>query len=367
MMTETIKCPLTGLDAIIEEKNTQCSIIRLQGIEECNYSFPSHTKAGLNEETIKVFEDLTKNDLIKKGKLLRWLYLKTQMSKKQKTPLKIPPLSLELLSDDSANKETFKTEREFISEVEDVFEQKITPTQKLDWLLEYIYHDVESLGTKKSIPTYELLPVLATVEAAEVRALLKTLAQKGLCISDDKGRLLHEAYSDVKNTYKFCIQLTLEGFEAYDALMKGKAHSNFGFLALEFDELNLFYPKLKEFLKQEMKIDLKDQGDANRLGNINVAIEANIRKCKFMIADIIPTQKIKKNKDIPNANVMWEAGFAEGLNKPVLYICKQIAKNAPFDVRNHYCIEYGETEETHQKACTRIKEALENTFAQRGE
>ena len=78
-------------------------------------------------------------------------------------------------------------------------------------------------------------------------------------------------------------------------------------------------------------------------------------------------KKITENELIPNANVMWEAGFAEGLNKPVLYICKPIAKKAPFDVRNHYCIEYGESEETYQQACIRIKEALENTFAQRGE
>ncbi len=180
-MTTKRKCPLTGLDAIVDsdESNYDFYKIQLEGIKDCEYLFPGHPTAGLNKNTEEVFSQLIQDDPFKQGKLLRWLYLKTQTSKKQKTPFTIPTICLDLLKDDLAKKKTYKTEITFISEVEDVFEQKITPTQKLDWLLEYIYHDMEDLGQEKTVTNTELFPILATIEPIRVWYLIEALEKEG--------------------------------------------------------------------------------------------------------------------------------------------------------------------------------------------
>jgi hypothetical protein len=49
-----------------------------------------------------------------------------------------------------------------------------------------------------------------------------------------------------------------------------------------------------------------------RAGLVDAVIEDEIRRCRFLIADLSDS----------NAGAYWEAGFAEGLGKPVIYICK---------------------------------------------
>jgi nucleoside 2-deoxyribosyltransferase len=48
-----------------------------------------------------------------------------------------------------------------------------------------------------------------------------------------------------------------------------------------------------------------------KAGHIDAIIEDEIRRCKFVVADLSDT----------NAGAYWEAGLAEGLRKPVIYIC----------------------------------------------
>ena len=48
-----------------------------------------------------------------------------------------------------------------------------------------------------------------------------------------------------------------------------------------------------------------------RAGLIDAVIEDEIRRCRFVVADLSDK----------NDGAYWEAGFAEGLGKPVVYIC----------------------------------------------
>jgi hypothetical protein len=368
------KCPISGLDAT-SSKNGFTTYYQIDSLALPNGAPFVFSMSSIYHNGDSPFDFLNASQ---KGKMFRWLYfqLQSRYTTNDYQYFILPPLYEHDFSHFKQVKESYgldSDEEKIKKESVRIVNEKITPTQKLEWLLEYIYKGEETVGLSKEISNQELFPYLATVEVKEVGYFLKICAEKKW-IEPKKSRIgthpkeqwqTDESFFD--SEVKKEIILTLEGFEAYDVLMKGKAHSDFGFLALEFDDSNTFYSKLKRFLKKEMSIDLKDQKKQNRTGNVNVSMEANIRKCRFMIADITPSMKIKDNNLIPNANVMWEAGFAEGLNKPVLYICKQIIKDAPFDVRNHYCIEYGETVKSHHNACQRIKEALENTFAQRGE
>ncbi len=102
--------------------------------------------------------------------------------------------------------------------------------------------------------------------------------------------------------------------------------------------------------------------EKSEAGNINNSMEAQIRKCKFLIADVTPPEGTRT----PNPNVMWEAGFAEGLNKPVFYVCD---KNTPpekrvFDIDHHNTLYYDSySDEKMKEDCEILKATIFNTFA----
>ena len=50
-----------------------------------------------------------------------------------------------------------------------------------------------------------------------------------------------------------------------------------------------------------------------KAGHIDAIIEDEIRRCRFLIADLSDD----------NAGAYWEAGIAEGPGKPVIYICRE--------------------------------------------
>jgi nucleoside 2-deoxyribosyltransferase len=92
-----------------------------------------------------------------------------------------------------------------------------------------------------------------------------------------------------------------------------------------------------------------------RAGLIDAVIEDEIQRCKFLIADLSDD----------NAGAYWEAGFAEGLRKPVIYICR--AKVADVEIKTHFDTDHRQTvrwgephsfDETAQK----LKAVIRNTL-----
>ena len=77
----------------------------------------------------------------------------------------------------------------------------------------------------------------------------------------------------------------------------------------------------------ELGYRLEDMRDAARAGIIDNVMRARIRDAAFVLVDLTHA----------NAGAYWEAGYAEGLGKPVLYLCKNSvfdAKGTHFDT-NH--------------------------------
>ena len=93
-------------------------------------------------------------------------------------------------------------------------------------------------------------------------------------------------------------------------------------------------PELDTFVKEVLKptveetgYELHDMYDASRAGVIDNIMRVKIRDSKFVIADLTHD----------NNGAYWEAGYAEGLGKPVIFICEKAkfdAKKTHFDT-NH--------------------------------
>ena len=87
-----------------------------------------------------------------------------------------------------------------------------------------------------------------------------------------------------------------------------------GFIALKFGD-EILDPFVKEILKPGIEkigyqiIDLRDVSQAGVIDNI---LRAHIRDSAFVIVDLTHD----------NSGAYWEAGYAEGLGKPVIYMCE---------------------------------------------
>ncbi len=112
------------------------------------------------------------------------------------------------------------------------------------------------------------------------------------------------------------VGLTLSGWERYEAERKGKYSGKYGFIAMKFDD-PVFDPfvdeMLKPLIKEKIDYELVDLRNVAQAGIIDNIMRAQIRDAAFVLVDLTHD----------NHGAYWEAGYAEGLGKPVIYICEE--------------------------------------------
>lgn len=115
------------------------------------------------------------------------------------------------------------------------------------------------------------------------------------------------------NDYK--LSLTFKGWQIYEELKKVRKDSKQVFMAMQFgnSQLNdLFNNHLVEAVKQ-IGLDLRKLTDIPKDGIIDNHLRVEIRRSCLLIADLSDD----------NHGAYWEAGYAEGLGKPVIYLCEE--------------------------------------------
>ena len=122
------------------------------------------------------------------------------------------------------------------------------------------------------------------------------------------------------------IGLTLGGWDRFEAEKRGLQAGNYGFIAMKFDDAELdpfIETVVKPTVREGIGYDLVDMRDVARAGLIDNIMRAQIRDAAFVIVDLTHD----------NSGAYWEAGYAEGLGKQVIYICKK----AKFDeAKTHF-------------------------------
>jgi nucleoside 2-deoxyribosyltransferase len=110
--------------------------------------------------------------------------------------------------------------------------------------------------------------------------------------------------------------LSLSGWEKYEAEKKGKFSGNYAFIAYKFDQPDfesILNNHIKQIIPKRFNLDVRDMKGHTEAGIIYNIMRQQIRDCAFVIADL--THK--------NNGAYWEAGYAEGLGKPVIYTCNE--------------------------------------------
>lgn len=140
--------------------------------------------------------------------------------------------------------------------------------------------------------------------------------------------------------------LTLDGWERYEAERHGHIAGRYGFIAMEFNDgrLETFVEQIvKPAVRGEMGYQLFDVRDMSRAGVIDNIIREKIRDAAFVLADLTHD----------NHGAYWEAGYAEGLGKPVVYLCgreKFGQSKTHFDTNHCTTVMWSDTEADEFKA-----------------
>lgn len=129
------------------------------------------------------------------------------------------------------------------------------------------------------------------------------------------------------------VALTFPGWDYYESLRLGGATYRKAFMAMKFGDAAL-NSLLDEVLKPAAKragFDLFKLDDRPRAGLIDDRMRVDIRAADFVVADLTHD----------NLGAYWEAGYAEGLGKPVIYTCERSKfdqTKTHFDTNHHLTI-----------------------------
>ena len=149
--------------------------------------------------------------------------------------------------------------------------------------------------------------------------------------------------------------ITSKGYEYIEMLQRGGVNSKNAFVAM------WFHPETRNFYEQALKQTLLECGyqepfrvdQKDHINKIDDEIIAMLRRARFVIVDmtsgfenILPTEKNPERKIyIPRGGVYYEAGFAHGLDRPVIWTCKHdCIKNLHFDIRQYNMLQWHEVD-----------------------
>lgn len=199
-----------------------------------------------------------------------------------------------------------------------------TPPEQARNFIGLIGDYVHDWGTPLRAFSNPCLSEIGVLNRARAQDLFRELERKGLV----RGNL-SQAYDGA--LFIDNMDLTLAGWEEYEALKSGRRAGHFGFLAMQYndDVLEEFVSTVvKPQVKDQLGYDLVDLRDESRAGVIDNIMREKIRDSAFVLADLTHD----------NYGAYWEAGYAEGLGKPVVYICERTKfENAKTHFDTNHC------------------------------
>src|SRR6185437_5456731 len=129
--------------------------------------------------------------------------------------------------------------------------------------------------------------------------------------------------------------LTASGWRRVDELQREAKDSKKAFMAMKFGD-----PELDRIYRLEFAPAVAETGfvlrrldDDPKAGLIDDRLRTEIRTSRFLLAELSHA----------NPGAYWEAGYAEGINRPVIYLCRADIFSDPatrphFDTNHHLTV-----------------------------
>lgn len=247
-----------------------------------------------------------------KVKLSRWIYEQNQLGK-------TPEINIDTLK------------KVITLPMPSVFKQ-------MDYCLQFLESKIEALGGIVDYHSY-----LDEIQAA---TLLK---------NEGEIRYLIEQSRDIGwiNLNGRSVKILIKGYQRLEELRKTNVASDQAFVAMWFDSSmdeaweEGFDPGIRDAGYKALRIDRSESNN-----KIDDEIIAEIRRSRFLVADFTsdPPENVR-------GSVYYEAGFAQGLNIPVIFTCrKDLIEIEPihFDTRQYRHIAWEEPEDLRKQLKNRI-------------
>jgi len=151
--------------------------------------------------------------------------------------------------------------------------------------------------------------------------------------------------------------LSFEGWERYEQLKRGHSSSRVAFMAMKFGdaELDTVFANCLVPAVAATGFELRRVDQKQPAGLIDDKLRVAIRQARFLLADLTHH----------NRGAYWEAGYAEGLGKPVIYMCRKDVfedktQGTHFDTNHHLTVIW-EPERLHE-AAVKLKDTIRATL-----
>jgi hypothetical protein len=205
------------------------------------------------------------------------------------------------------------------------------PKEQADLLLRWLAEYSDNPGDKISLdPINNHLSIIGAKTFDGFVLVLFHLIEKGL-IKCDLRQIPLELGTYLNGS---TITVTFDGWNYYETLLKGSATYRKAFMAMKFGDADL-NAVLENVFKPSAKMagfDLFRSDEELRAGLIDDQLRVQIQSSDFLIADLTHD----------NLGAYWEAGYAEGLGKPVIYSCEKEKFESPqkthFDTNHHLTV-----------------------------
>jgi nucleoside 2-deoxyribosyltransferase len=170
----------------------------------------------------------------------------------------------------------------------------------------------------RRLPHMEFADVPAPEISAWIGAAIPTKKFPGCALtwllSQDAVKNLVEGFgTGSPKTMEF--RLYMAGWERYEALKHAQVKSRTAFMAMQFGDVE-FNRVVNDCFKPSVEaagFKLRLLTDGQPAGLIDDQLRVALRTARFVIADLTHG----------NNGAYWEAGFAEGLGRPVIYTCRK--------------------------------------------
>lgn len=231
-------------------------------------------------------------------------------------------------------------------------------SERIDYIIKYLGTHVEHIGQQITFSYFELLSLLF-VDRREMR--------KNIIKAEDIQRPVNDCMQEAKYMldsiansgmieYKFegedeknvLIRLTPKGYARVDELQKNTTHGKSVLVAMKFgdDTIPLREAIREGITKAEYVAIFIDEVQHNEF--ITPELLKHIRDSKFVVVDL--THR--------NNGAYFEEGYAMGLGKPVIQLCKKDTQ-LHFDIAQKNTIIWQTEADIPERLCNRIKATIE--------
>jgi len=218
-------------------------------------------------------------------------------------------------------------------------------SERMDYCLQFLESKTKALGRAIKIAPYldEIKAASLLKNNEETRFLIEQIGDKGWIEIKPGAVVIRSA-----------VVIISKGYQRLEELKKANVASDQAFVAMWLTPLmdevweKGLEPGIRDAGYEALRIDRRESND-----KIDDKIIAEIRRSRFLVADF--TSPLKNAR----GSVYYEAGFAHGLNIPVIFTCRKdlIDKNhIHFDTRQYPHIAW--EKEKLEDLCEQLKSRI---------